>query len=299
MRRFARDHRVCLRSGPGGYRRFRAACRFGLDLLPPGALAGHILDAGANEGQFAGALLDVAPAARVTAFEPEPGTAARLRARFGSREGVAIHKLALGRSAGTAELHVTGNTVFASLHRPLGGLTTQYPRGADLTGTVPVPVAALDDVVAGPVSLLKIDVQGGERDVLAGARRVLSETAAVLLEVTFVPHYEDEATSRRAARAPARRGLPPARARRGPALRRDRRAAVGRRLLRARPGERLTGEASVHGRGGMLGQRELEDPERLAHHRHGDVVDRDVADAALERPGVGVAVQDEVGLVLR
>jgi FkbM family methyltransferase len=193
MRRFAREHGVRLR-GPGGYRRFRAARRFGLDLLPPGALAGHVLDVGANEGQFAGALLGVAPAARLTAFEPEPRTAVRLRARFGSREGVAIHELALGRSAGTADLHVTGNTVFASLHRPLGGLTAQYPRGADLTGTVTVPVAALDDVVAGPVSLLKIDVQGGEREVLAGARRVLSETAAVLLEVTFVPHYEDEAT---------------------------------------------------------------------------------------------------------
>ena len=43
---------------------------------------------------------------------------------------------------------------------------------------------------------------------------------------------------------------------------------------------------------------ELEDPEVTAGHVDGDVVDRDVADAALERAGVGVSVQDEVGAVL-
>src|SRR5947209_10789575 len=43
---------------------------------------------------------------------------------------------------------------------------------------------------------------------------------------------------------------------------------------------------------------ELEDPEVAARHVHGDVVDRDVADAALERARVGVSVQDEVGAVL-
>jgi hypothetical protein len=40
------------------------------------------------------------------------------------------------------------------------------------------------------VAVLKIDVQGAELDVLAGAERTLEATEAVLLEVLFVAHYE-------------------------------------------------------------------------------------------------------------
>ena len=194
MRGFARDRGLVLR-GAGGYRRFREARRFGIHLLPPVPLTGRVLDVGANEGQFAAALLGVAPGVRVTAFEPEPRTAERLRARFAADPRVAVHQCALGGSAGTRELHVTSNTVFASLHRPLDELAELYPRGSESVAVLPVETATLDEMApAGPVAVLKIDVQGAELDVLGGGRDVLSRTRAVLLEVNFVPHYEGEAS---------------------------------------------------------------------------------------------------------
>jgi hypothetical protein len=52
-------------------------------------------------------------------------------------------------------------------------------------------VLPLDDLLVDveDVSLLKIDVQGAERCVLAGARSVLQRTTAVELEVNFRHHY--------------------------------------------------------------------------------------------------------------
>src|SRR5215218_5337118 len=56
---------------------------------------------------------------------------------------------------------------------------------------------------------------------------------------------------------------------------------------------------SVHRGGGVLEVGDLEDPEILGHHRHGDVEDRHRAERPAERPGVRVTMHDEVGLVLR
>ena len=192
MRRFARRHQLRLR-GVSGYTRFREARRFGIDLLPPMSLDGVIVDVGANEGQFAHALLAIAPSASIHAFEPEPATAARLRQRFAADRRVSVHEQAIAGSAGTATLHVSANTVFSSLHAPLPALGDHYPRGTEITGVVTVETATLDSVVSGPVAVLKVDVQGAELAVLAGASGVLQRTTAVLMEISFAPHYEAEA----------------------------------------------------------------------------------------------------------
>ena len=76
--------------------------------------------------------------------------------------------------------HTSGSSVFAELDKG-GGIGEKRE----------VDVVALDDVVRdqdlqGPF-LLKIDAEGGELDVLAGASAVLRESEAVILEVTFIP----------------------------------------------------------------------------------------------------------------
>ena len=52
-------------------------------------------------------------------------------------------------------------------------------------------VCTLDSVLPESklVDLLKIDVQGFERAVLSGAKRVLGNTRAVLIEATLQSHY--------------------------------------------------------------------------------------------------------------
>jgi hypothetical protein len=57
-----------------------------------------------------------------------------------------------------------------------------------------VPVRRLDDLTSDvdEITVLKIDVQGGEAEVIGGAHSTLRRTRFVLLEVTFVSHYEGD-----------------------------------------------------------------------------------------------------------
>jgi hypothetical protein len=62
-----------------------------------------------------------------------------------------------------------------------------------------VETTSIDDLVDevagdGSVSVLKLDVQGGEQEALIGAERTLTSVKAILIEVTFVSHYEGDAT---------------------------------------------------------------------------------------------------------
>ena len=59
---------------------------------------------------------------------------------------------------------------------------------------VEVPVSPLDSLTynLSEISLLKIDVQGYEREVLKGATRTLSKTRLVLIEANLVSHYEND-----------------------------------------------------------------------------------------------------------
>jgi FkbM family methyltransferase len=89
---------------------------------------------------------------------------------------------AAGMAAGTAMLNVHPDRFGSSLLKKV--------EGAEVDG-VPrqVPVVTIDEVCAekklvGPY-LIKVDVQGAELQVLAGARRTLEESEAVILETTL------------------------------------------------------------------------------------------------------------------
>jgi FkbM family methyltransferase len=143
-------------------------------LAVPGTTA---IDAGANVGVFTIPLaLSVGPGGRVLAFEPAAETADRLRENLhrNNLENVGVVEAALGAHRGTTRLSVAEDSAYSSTG------------GAGATG-VEVPVERLDDVWddAGrpQVSVLKIDVEGSEADVLAGAADLLrAARPAVLVE---------------------------------------------------------------------------------------------------------------------
>jgi FkbM family methyltransferase len=89
---------------------------------------------------------------------------------------------AAGEAAGTATLNVHPDRCGSSLLREV--------EGASVDGeSRQVPVVTIDEVcagkgLAGPY-LIKVDVQGAELQVLAGAQRTLGQTEAVILEVTL------------------------------------------------------------------------------------------------------------------
>lgn len=177
--------------------RWRHAQAAGLDLLPSVNVLrnGLVLDIGANVGDWTAALLTAEPSVSVIAAEPGDEPYATLTQRFSHDPRVALTQCAVAERAGPRTFHVTAHNHNASLRAPLPGMDVLYGFGWEETGTCEVDVTTVDKLAAGrDIALLKIDVQGAELDVLAGAAATLPRTSAVMLEVTFVSHYEHDAS---------------------------------------------------------------------------------------------------------
>jgi FkbM family methyltransferase len=171
-----------------------------LHLLPPWIepRAGALLDIGANEGDWTAEALTVFPGLDVIAAEPGPEPLAVLRERFAAQTNVTVCACAVSDSSGTAPYYRTRASVFASMLAPRASLEDLYPLPGgptDVLDTIEVETVTLDELAGDrPVSVLKLDVQGGELAVLRGGERTLERTAAILTEVLFLPHYEGDAT---------------------------------------------------------------------------------------------------------
>lgn len=153
-----------------------------------------VFDVGASRGQFALFALARFPDAAVVAFEPLPQAhATAVKALAGLP--VVIHNRALGATAGEAAFHVSRADDSSSLLPIASRQTTEFP-GTEALHQIPVRVALLssylDENVVRP-ALLKLDVQGGELDVLIGAGSALSLVDEILVEASFVQLYEGQA----------------------------------------------------------------------------------------------------------
>ena len=148
-----------------------------------------IVDVGANIGQFAYMISRVCPGVPVYSVEPDPQCFKELERNF-ARFGIPGRCFCVAASdgAGEAGLNVHGDRANNSL--------LESP-GAEPVARVAVPLARLDDVLAGvlPASrlLLKLDVQGYEMQVLRSAGQVLQRCDAAIVEVSFESAYEDAA----------------------------------------------------------------------------------------------------------
>lgn len=148
-----------------------------------------LIDIGANDGAYGGFLQKQFGASIVHAFEPLPQHAADLLGR-----GFVVHPVALADQAGEAEFYVNGYGPASSL-LPLTELCArEYPQTAQAT-TSKVRVTRLDDELPDPPSksLVKIDAQGYELQIIRGGQRVLAAAQIILIEMTFQLLYEGQA----------------------------------------------------------------------------------------------------------
>lgn len=185
-------------STPGGATALRtwrpfslAAYRLVQGLLSDGWSFATVLDIGANAGQFARASLGSWPAAQVIAFEPLAEAAEQLRAKVGPVGRLEVHVMALGATDGDTPFHPHEYSLSSSaLPVAVGAKDENWVKERP---AITVPLRRLDSVLAGrqldrPM-LVKVDVQGSELDVLAGAERTMQEADAVLVEAAFEPMY--------------------------------------------------------------------------------------------------------------
>jgi FkbM family methyltransferase len=137
------------------------------------------IDVGANVGIHTIPIAASAPLARVLAIEPLPGNAARLRenASANSVDNIDVIEVAVGSQEAVVTLHVADDPAYAS--------TDGVLEGHREIGQVAVRQTTLDAIweTAGhpDVSLVKIDVEGGELEVLKGANSLLSAQHPLIL----------------------------------------------------------------------------------------------------------------------
>jgi FkbM family methyltransferase len=154
-----------------------------------------VLDVGANAGQYGSMLRELGFAGRLVSLEPVAEAFAeleRLAAADGAWEAV---RVAASDADGEITLNVTADSRSSSV-------LARNERFADKAGWAPkesrrVPARRLDGLVGellrpGERAHLKLDIQGYERHVLAGAGDALGRFEALELELSVTPLYVDQ-----------------------------------------------------------------------------------------------------------
>jgi FkbM family methyltransferase len=145
-------------------------------LVEPGD---RCVDVGANIGLHTVRLAKLAgPQGEVIAIEPDPEIAHR------AGENIALNGLANARVIQAAASAAAGEKV--ALYRaadvnPNRAMASLHPH-AHLTGAaIEVPTITIDEACTGPVALMKIDVEGHEAAVVAGAAETIARYSPAIV----------------------------------------------------------------------------------------------------------------------
>lgn len=154
-----------------------------------------ILDVGANDGGFARLIRSFGCTTPIVSFEPLQDVADQLKTNASTDPKWRVLPFALGDRNEQREINVAANSGASSSLLPMAQRHRDASPAAVYIGQERVTVRRLEDVAAehagewGRVAL-KIDAQGFERAVLAGAGAFLDEVVAVQLELSVVELYE-------------------------------------------------------------------------------------------------------------
>jgi len=140
-----------------------------MDLVLARVLArdSNCLDVGSHLGSMLVRFLTFAPEGRHVAFEPTPVKARWLRSKFPE---VHVEEVAASDASGEATLFLNNRGSGLNSLRPQFGARPLVVR-----------TARVDEFTSGPVSLMKIDVEGGELAVMRGAAKTIDRCGPHLL----------------------------------------------------------------------------------------------------------------------
>lgn len=150
-----------------------------------------VVDVGANRGQYAAEVSRLRPDVAIHSFEPLPGPFEVLARAAAGNPRLTAHNVALGRAASIQRMIISRNDESSSLLPTHTALTDSAPQ-TEAVGAIDVQVRTLDSLGAdlGGRLFLKVDAQGYEAEVIAGASGTLERALYVQLEVSLTPLYE-------------------------------------------------------------------------------------------------------------
>ena len=176
-------------SGPSAYdlRRARLMEELGITL---------VLDVGAGQGWYGAGLRECGYCERIISFEPLPTSYEALCRKACQDQAWRTENVALGCEAGECVIHVAGNLASSSF-LPMAERHVRAAPQAAYSGECVVSRATLDAcagslLVSGDRVMLKLDVQGYEKEVLAGAPATLRSVDLLDIELSFCTLYEGQ-----------------------------------------------------------------------------------------------------------
>lgn len=176
--------------------------RSGRDVFPPGGHGpfellsnlepGLILDVGASNGSTSKKALRHSPGSTCHSFEPFEGNWPHFEQTVGQDKRITLHKKAVAQSAGRVPFY-TKQVVQGSEGRwakmpgysSVGRILTKQD-DERLSSSIQVEACSIDEMFPTEViTFLKIDVQGGEENVLRGAEKALAEGRIGVIFIEF------------------------------------------------------------------------------------------------------------------
>lgn len=153
-------------------------------------------DVGAFRGEYALDMTKVFPHASVYAYEPNPVEFQRLASAAGPDSRIIAIACGMGRRVATAKLHVTAGTASSSLLPVEHDAVVDWGNSLTESTATTVNVVTIDSEIERigieTVDFIKIDAQGFESEILAGAaksfqaRRIRALQIEMLVEKSYV-----------------------------------------------------------------------------------------------------------------
>jgi FkbM family methyltransferase len=152
-----------------------------------------VLDVGANIGQFGRGLRTVGYRGRIVSFEPLDSCYPQLKALADRDPTWDCRQVALGDHEYSTEINISRHTAYSSI-RKLSAVGENFDPNTEVVATQKIDVSTIDvqmKSLQADHPFLKIDTQGFEKEVLAGAKDTLRKCVGLLLELPVENLYDN------------------------------------------------------------------------------------------------------------